>query len=213
MRILFLTIICSLFWPGVTDSYILYAQPTRLSQNKNGNLELHVVTDENVSIKVFIDGKPAVEAQFHKEPNAISISIAPHKIFFFNLQQGKHTLRAEADSGKQSFSGEFEIREKGVVIKQNFNMFNVGAEALFNDLIKNGYIDVNGIIQGKFSQITDSSQMKLNQVYRDWEKQEIYSILQQSDKRWLSLNYVDPQRIKQKEQFTLEVYDWKIMYE
>jgi hypothetical protein len=55
--------------------------------------------------------------------------------------------------------------------------------------------------------------MKLSQDYRDWEKQKIYNILRQSDKRWLSLSYVDPQRIKQKEQFTLEAYDWQIMYQ
>jgi len=146
MRKSILTIIVSLFALAVTSfgAPFLYAQQPGLSQDKNGNLELHVVTDETVNIKVFIDDKPAIDAQFQKDISEERISIAPHKVFYFNFQPGKHTLRAEAQPGNQSFTGEFEV--------------------------------IN-------------------------------------NKQWLALSYVDPQRIKQKEQFTLEVYDHQIWYQ
>lgn len=123
--------------------HFLYAQSIELQQVKNGNLELHVVTDENVDIKVFIDNKLAVSERFNKQKEEDNIGIAPHKVFKFNLSSGKHTLQAEANQGKQSFVGEFEI----------------------------------------------------------------------SNKRWVSLSYVDPQRINTDKPFSLEVYDYQIMYQ
>jgi hypothetical protein len=106
MRKSFLVIIFSLFW------LVSYAQPIELPQVKNGNLEFHLVTDENVEIMVFFDNKRAIVAQFLKKQEGYDLGIATHKVYQFDLGPGKHTLRAETKPGKQSFTAEFELSNK-----------------------------------------------------------------------------------------------------
>ncbi|MDD5060648.1 MAG: hypothetical protein PHY35_05970 [Candidatus Omnitrophica bacterium] len=81
-----------------------------LSQDLEGNLELHIVTEEKVSLMVLIDDKIAVNQEFNaiKGPN---LGIAPHEVFFFYVEPGEHVLSAKTGSGKQVYQGIFSIGE------------------------------------------------------------------------------------------------------
>ncbi len=73
--------------------------------------------------------------------------------------------------------------EKGTVEKSDFSKLSVGVdiEDLFKNLIKNGYINKNGIIQEEFYKLTDYSNMVLDSTYES-QKERIYTILQQPQK-------------------------------
>ena len=107
MRKLILIILSVLLLAAMGPSH---AQPTATAQDRNGNLELHVVTDEDVDIKVYIDDKLVVDRQFKKAQNNFGVmGIAPHKAFQLDLKPGKHVIRAEAHQGAQHFTSEVEL--------------------------------------------------------------------------------------------------------
>ncbi len=124
-------------------SYFLYAQAIEIPQVEVGNLEFHLITEDSVDIKVFIDGKLAINEEFIQKQKNPDLGIVPHKIFQFKLKPGKHLVTAQAHQGQQTFTGEFKL----------------------------------------------------------------------IDKRWVVLYYVDPQRLKQKEPFSMEVYKFQVMYQ
>jgi len=79
-----------------------------LLRDLEGNLELHVVTEEKVSLMVLIDDKIAVNQEF----NALrgpDLGIVPHEVFFFYIEPGEHLLSAKTGSGKQVYQGIFSI--------------------------------------------------------------------------------------------------------
>ncbi|MDD5355560.1 MAG: HEAT repeat domain-containing protein, partial [Candidatus Omnitrophica bacterium] len=69
----------------------------------------------------------------------------------------------------------------GAVAEKDFLVLGVDAKALFENLIKNGYINDKGIIQHKFDSLQDFSKMDLDSVYQS-KKEGIYNILRQARK-------------------------------
>ncbi len=84
--------------------------PPPLEQAENGNFTLYVSNQSfergNVDILVFIDGRPAVDNDFDvgNQHNWIEFS--------FDLEAGKHTLRAETIAGEAAFEKSFEVAGK-----------------------------------------------------------------------------------------------------
>jgi len=70
------------------------------------------------------------------------------------------------------------LTNRGPVKKTDFLKLNVDINALFKNLIKNGYIDANGIIQNKFYSLEGYSGMSLDPIYES-QKEQIYTILRQ----------------------------------
>lgn len=64
----------------------------------------------------------------------------------------------------------------GAVEKSKFSKLSVNIDALFENLIKKGYLDKEGIIQDKFRQLKEYSNMSLDSAYESLKKQ-IYTIL------------------------------------
>ncbi|MFA5336698.1 MAG: hypothetical protein WC330_00005, partial [Candidatus Omnitrophota bacterium] len=81
----------------------------------------------------------------------------------------------------------------GVVKISNLsNIKNINPTALFNNLVENGYIDRDGIIQEKLRKnVSESSQLTLDPVYNN-KKQDIYKVLKQ----------ITSVSLKEKEQFS-----------
>ena len=78
--------------------------------------------------------------------------------------------------------------KKGISVRQitveksDFSKLGVNVDTLFNDLIENKCIDRQGVIQKKFTDLTDSSELKLGDDYKR-EEEQIYNILQQNRQR------------------------------
>ncbi len=80
--------------------------------------------------------------------------------------------------------------KKGTVAKSDFSKLGVDIDALFEDLIKNRYINTDGVIQDKFYKIAKKlkgkpkgySSMSLNLAY-EGPKEQIYNILRLSPKK------------------------------
>lgn len=81
-------------------------------------------------------------------------------------------------TGKYNF---YKEEPKGIVVKQDFAKLGVDIDVLFENLIRNGYIDAKGAIQDKFRQILNYSAMTLDEIYGT-KKLEIHAILQQRPK-------------------------------
>lgn len=71
---------------------------------------------------------------------------------------------------------------KGIVLgrveKLDFSKLGIDTDVLFKDLIKNSYIDENGVLGDKFKALEDHVAMTLDAACQS-KKQEIYTILQQ----------------------------------
>ncbi len=73
-----------------------------------------------------------------------------------------------------------DARGNGAITKQDLfflKAYKVDPEALYKNLVENGYINEKGTIQDKFAQISDYSEMSLDPAYEK-RKKEIYDILQ-----------------------------------
>ena len=64
----------------------------------------------------------------------------------------------------------------GTVEKKNFSELNVDVDGLWDDLIKNGYMDNNGVVQGKLFAFAHHSGITLDTTYEN-KKKEIFDIL------------------------------------
>ena len=67
----------------------------------------------------------------------------------------------------------------GSVVKRAFSDDRLDTDMIWNELIKNGYIDFNGAIQAKFNKLKNSSDMDLSEKFVA-QKEQIYAILQES---------------------------------
>jgi len=91
----------------------------------------------------------------------------------------------------------------GSVRKEDFSQIGRDEEKLFNNLIKNGYLDEKGIIQDKFLAITHPKEMKLDSAFYD-KRERIYQILKQHRGRVRSL--VDIYKLKKEDLLTLPLF-------
>ena len=66
----------------------------------------------------------------------------------------------------------------GVITKQAFVWPGVNTEKLFADLVKHGYVNDAGMIQGKFDDLKDASQLTLDKKYTS-SKKDIFDTLRQ----------------------------------
>ena len=93
---------------------------------------------------------------------------APH--WFIRLEPGeKYSSNVNPDIG--------EIFNRGIVTKQDFSGITNDIDGLWKDLLKNWYINNEGIVQAKFNILKEASEMKLRKPYTN-KSEAIYSILQ-----------------------------------
>ena len=83
-----------------------------LEQDSSGNFALYVSngssTIPSVDILVLIDGKLAVDEDFHIG----QIGMSNHKEFKFNLPSGRHNISAKSAAGSAELNLEFDITSK-----------------------------------------------------------------------------------------------------
>jgi hypothetical protein len=69
-------------------------------------------SSRNVGIQVHIDGKLEIDETFSSEKGKPNSSIARHKVFYFRLPPGTHTLKASLASGGSTLEERVELNGK-----------------------------------------------------------------------------------------------------
>ena len=87
-----------------------------LQQDENGNFILYVSNQTDavdpVDIKIYIDGKKAVDQDFYFGSYPDEIPAHNWQKFQFSLLKGSHQLRVESDKGSARLEKEFEIKDR-----------------------------------------------------------------------------------------------------
>jgi hypothetical protein len=104
--------ICALAGCGTeaTESPPIAEGPPPLEETDHGNLTLYVSNQsferEQVDIRILIDSRPAVDDEFAVEGQHNWIE------YRFDLDDGRHTLRAESLQGDAVFERDFSVKGK-----------------------------------------------------------------------------------------------------
>ena len=84
-----------------------------------------------------------------------------------------------ADTLGKKYRSQIKTDNNGTVTKRAFTDAGLIADMVWDELIKNAYIDSNGAIQTKFNGLKNYSDMDLSKTF-DNQKEQIYAILQQA---------------------------------
>ncbi len=150
--------------PGVPDS-------VRELIGEGGAVELHL----NTAGEVYVDADVDFDLNFTFDLTNLGspefIIYDDSRITFNHLEI--QTLTPIDITGSIVVSGCY------VTVKEaDFSDLALDASALFDDLVTNGYLDENGMIQDSFKALTESSELMLAAAFQS-NRQEIYDILQE----------------------------------